>query len=81
MTPRINQVDLSIAKRIVIHGIRFDPKIDVFNAFNSDDYFTVRSATFQPSSAPGVPAAGSTYLLPASILQGRIVRIGAVVNW
>jgi hypothetical protein len=81
MTPRINQVDLSIAKRIVVRGVRIDPKIDLFNALNSDDYFTVRSTTFQPGSTPGTPAAGSTYLLPGSILQGRIIRIGAVVNW
>jgi hypothetical protein len=81
MTPRINQVDLSIAKRIVIRGVRFDPKIDVFNALNSDDYFTVRSTTFQPSATAGVPATGSTYMLPGSILQGRIVRIAAVVTW
>ena len=81
MTPRINQVDFSIARRLVVRGIRFDPKIDLFNAFNSDAYFTVRSTTFQPSATAGVPAAGSTYLLPGSILQGRIVRIGLVVNW
>src|SRR5205814_8895260 len=32
ITPRIIQVDLSIAKRIVIRGIRVAPTIDVFNA-------------------------------------------------
>src|SRR5207244_10149691 len=41
LTPRINQVDFSVGKRITLGHVRFDPKIDLFNALNSDDYFTV----------------------------------------
>ena len=78
-TPRLNQVDFSIAKRITIGRIKFDPKIDLFNLLNSSDYFNVRSTTFTPTAAPGV--SGGAYLLPGSILQGRLLRIGAVVNW
>ena len=84
LTPRINQVDFSVAKRIKIGGLRVDPKIDIFNLFNSDDYFTVRSgagtpSAFTPTATAGVSA--GTYLLPGSIIQGRLLRLGAVINW
>jgi len=79
LTPRLNQIDLSIAKRIKIGGFKFDPKIDLFNAFNSSDYFTVRTTTFTPSAAAGVSA--GTYMFPGSILQGRLLRLAAVINW
>jgi hypothetical protein len=79
LTPRLNQVDFSIGKRFQIGGFRFDPKIDLFNALNSSDYFTVRTQSFTPTAAAGVSA--GTYMYPGSILQGRLVRIAAVVNW
>jgi hypothetical protein len=85
MTPRINQVDFAISKRLTIGRFRFDPKLDIFNLLNSDDYFTVRSTTFSPiaagATATGMNGSGGAYLLPGSILQGRLLRIGAVVNW
>ena len=85
LTPRVNQLDLSFSKRITVGSIKFDPKIDIFNALNSDDYFTVRSPTFSPISNPALATAfngsGGTYLQPGSILQGRIIRLGAVVTW
>ena len=66
--------------------MRFEPKLDVFNVLNSSDYFTVRSTTFQPTGVPGdsQPGVGGTptaYLAPSSILQGRLLRIGATVTW
>src|SRR5204863_2151238 len=73
LTPRVNQVDFSFSKRIAFERLRFDPKVDLFNAFNSSDYFTVRSLTYST-------AQGATYKLPGSILQGRIIRLGLVVN-
>ena len=86
LTPRVNQLDLSFSKRITVGGIKFDPKIDIFNALNSDDYFTVRSTTFSPTTNPALTTpvtqgSAGTYLQPGSILQGRIIRIGAVVTW
>jgi hypothetical protein len=84
-TPRLNQVDLSIAKRITIGHVKLDPKIDLFNALNSDAYFTAKSTTFTPiaptATATGLNGSGGSYLLPASIIQGRILRIGLVVNF
>ena len=74
LTPRLNQLDLSFAKRVKLERFQFNPKLDIFNALNSSDYFTVRSLSYST-------AAGATYRQPGSILQGRILRIGAVVNW
>jgi hypothetical protein len=81
-TPRINQLDLAISKRITAGRFKFEPKLDVFNVLNSSDYFSVRSTTFQPTAVAGVSAGTPTaYLAPASILQGRLLRIGANVTW
>jgi hypothetical protein len=87
LTPRVNQLDLSFSKRITVRGIKFDPKIDIFNALNSADYFSVRSQTFTPVSNPALATglqgtgSGGTYLQPSSILQGRLIRLGAVITW
>ena len=74
LTPRINQVDFSVGKRFALERLRIEPKIDLFNAFNSSDYYTVRTLVYST-------AVGATYKQPGSILQGRIVRLGAVVSW
>jgi hypothetical protein len=74
MTPRLNQLDLSFSKRINLERWRIEPKVDLFNALNSSDYYSVKSLTYST-------AATATYKLPASILQGRIVRLGVSVNF
>ena len=79
MLPRMNQVDLSIAKRIKFGRATIDPKLDIFNAFNSSAYFTDKSEAFTPTTTAGV--SGGSYLWPGSILQGRLLRIAAVLNW
>jgi len=85
MTPRVSQLDVSISKRITFGNFKLDPKIDLFNALNSDDYYSVRTTTFAPVSNPalatGFNGSGGTYLQPQSILQGRLLRIAVVVNW
>jgi len=85
-TARLNQLDLAISKRITIGRFRFEPKADLFNALNSADYFTVRSTAFTPTAVAGASALGpggtpTAYLAPSSILQGRLLRIGANVTW
>ena len=40
-------------------------ELDIFNAFNSDDYTAVRSMQF----------GATTYLQPSTVLQGRIIRV------
>ncbi|HXG89514.1 MAG TPA: TonB-dependent receptor [Vicinamibacterales bacterium] len=70
-TPRINQLDFSVSKRFEFKGISVLPKMDLFNALNSDDYTGIVTSQF----------GAETYKRPAVILQGRIVRIGADVRW
>jgi hypothetical protein len=70
-TPRINTVDFALNKAFQFGRVRILPKLDVFNALNSDDYTAVSTMQF----------ATATYLRPSTILQGRIVRIGADVKW
>ena len=92
LTPRTNQLDVGVAKRLTFGHVRVDPKIDFFNALNSSAYFTVRSTAFSPivgpdgTSSPALPApaTGSSFTnfrAPGSVLQGRIVRVGANVTW
>jgi hypothetical protein len=86
LTPRVNQLDLSFSKRITVGSLKIDPKIDIFNALNSDDYFSVRSTSYSPTTNPALTTpltlgSAGTYLQPGSILQGRIIRLGAVLNW
>jgi hypothetical protein len=86
LTPRVNQLDLSFSKRITVKGMKFDPKIDIFNALNTDAYYTVRGTVFSPTTnaaltTPVTQGSAGTYLQPGSILQGRIIRLGAVITW
>jgi len=74
LTPRINQVDFSVSKRLSFERVRLQPRIDLFNALNSSDYYTVRSMVY--STAPN-----ATYKLPGSILLGRLVRLGFNLNF
>ena len=66
-TPRITQVDFSLSKSFEFGKFRLAPKLDIFNALNSDDYTGVATAQF----------GAATYMRPSTILQGRIIRIGA----
>jgi hypothetical protein len=70
-TPRINQLDLSASKRFEWGMLNITPKLDVFNALNSDDYTAVQTSQF----------GAATYKQPSVILQGRIIRFGADVRW
>jgi len=69
-----------------VSRLKIEPKLDVFNVFNSSDYFSVRSTTFAPTAVAGVPALGAggaptAYLAPSSILQGRLARVSVTLNW
>jgi hypothetical protein len=70
-TPRMNQVDISGSKSITFGWLTMQPKIDVFNVLNSDDYTAVETAQFNASA----------YLRPSSVLQGRIIRVGVDMRW
>ena len=70
-TPRINQFDFSASKSLEFGAIRLTPKLDLFNALNSDDYTSVSSTQF----------GAATYMRPSVILHGRIIRIGVNASW
>ncbi len=70
-TPRINQVDFSASKSFDLGRLRVIPKLDIFNALNSDDYSSVETLLF----------GAAAYQRPSVILQGRIIRLGADVRW
>jgi hypothetical protein len=70
-TPRMNQFDFAVSKTFRVSTISISPKLDLFNAFNADDYGSVTSMQY----------GAATYLRPSSILQGRIIRVGADVKW
>ena len=70
-TPRINQVDLSVSKSVKMGTTTFLPKVDIFNALNSDDYTSIVISQYL----------AATYKRPSTILQGRIIRVGVDVRW
>jgi hypothetical protein len=70
-TPRVNQVDFGLSKMVTYRTMRITPKLDLFNALNSDQYTAVSSTQFNAAS----------YLQPSVVLQGRIVRVGVDVKW
>ncbi|MEO7156780.1 MAG: hypothetical protein ABI039_04410, partial [Vicinamibacterales bacterium] len=70
-TPRINQLDLSASKSVEFGAFRVTPKLDLFNALNSDDYTAVASVQY----------GAATYMRPSTILQGRIIRFAIDAKW
>jgi hypothetical protein len=92
LTPRTNQLDFGLAKRLKFGRIRFDPRVDLFNALNSDAYYSVVSSSFSPVvgaagvNGPADPSLAGTsgftaYHQPARFLQGRIVKLGFNMSW
>ncbi len=69
--PRLRQLDLSLAKRLQIGSYRLEGQVDIFNVFNANTYAQFRSTRFDTAA----------YLLPASVLQGRMIRLGVQLKW
>jgi hypothetical protein len=65
---RLNQVDVRFSKIFKFGRSTLDANVDLYNAFNSDAVL-LESATYS-----GVN--GGTWLLPTSVIQGRIVKFG-----
>ncbi|MEZ5286895.1 MAG: TonB-dependent receptor, partial [Vicinamibacterales bacterium] len=70
-TPRIKQLDVSFSKKVTVGRVNATPKIDFFNALNSDDYSSVSTMQYLASA----------YQRPSVILQGRIIRVGVDMTW
>jgi hypothetical protein len=69
--PRMNQLDLSLAKWFQLGRTRIQGQVDVFNAFNKNTDLSYRSTN----------ATTAAYLLPSSVLQGRQIRLGMQMKW
>ena len=69
--PRLLQVDFALSRSFSVGHLRVNPKLDLFNALNSDDYTAVTSMQY----------GAATYKRPSVILQGRIIRVGADLKW
>ena len=72
--PNLWDLDLRLAKTIRVQRVSVIVSGDLFNALNSSDYFAVRTMVYST-------VAGASYKQPSSILLGRLIRLGAVVNW
>ena len=72
LTPRLNQVDFSFSKRVTFERLRFEPRVDLFNAFNSSDYYAVQTLVYSTTTA---------YKRPSAILQGRLLKLGVNVQF
>jgi len=70
-TPRYNQIDIGASKVIRFRQSSIMPRIDLFNAFNSDAYTSVTTLQY----------GATAYMQPSVILQGRLIRIGVDVKW
>jgi hypothetical protein len=66
MLDRVNQLDLSVNRMFRINGRRLQLRFDAFNSLNQSAVLAARSAAFGTAA----------YRQPASVLNGRIYRIG-----
>jgi len=69
--PRLNQLDLGVAKSLSVGAVRVQGQIDVFNVFNKSTILGYRSTNF----------ATAAYLQPSTVLQARMVRLGMQLRW
>jgi hypothetical protein len=68
---RNNELDFGLSKTFRFDTLKFTPKLDLFNALNSDNYSAVASTQY----------AALTYMQPSVVLQGRIIRASIEVKW
>lgn len=69
--PRVRQLDLSLQKSFNVGRSRFQGQVDIFNVGNSNAVAAVASTLY----------ATAAYNRPASVLQGRMIRLGVQVKW
>jgi hypothetical protein len=66
---RWNQVDVRLAKKFQVQRVRFQGQVDIFNILNASSILSTNE-TF-----------GSSLDRPTSILQGRLIAIGAQMTF
>jgi hypothetical protein len=69
--PRLNQLDVSVAKSFTVGTVRLQGQMDVFNVFNKSTILSYRSTNF----------ATAAYLQPSTVLQARMIRLGMQLRW
>lgn len=70
---RLKQFDLKLSKTFKHRGLTFGPTVDVYNVFNSDKVFNFQALTYANTAG--------TYLVPNTILLGRVIGMGLLVRW
>jgi hypothetical protein len=71
----LNQLDLRVAKRFRAGTrARLQVMADLYNAFNSD-------WVFSQNNVLGVNSVSSTWLRPTNVLQARMLKVGAQLDW
>ena len=69
---RINQLDIKLQKNFRINRFTVSPVLEIFNLNNSDAIISYVSTS---------ALSGAGYLKPNSIMQPRIIGLGANVRW
>jgi hypothetical protein len=65
----MTQMDLRLGKTIRVSKMRFQPQVDFYNLLNANDILAYNN-TYGPA-----------WQRPTSIMQGRILKFGAQVDW
>jgi hypothetical protein len=68
---RITQLDLKASKTFRINRVTVSPTVEAFNINNSDAIISYQSTN----------SIAAAYLAPNSIMQGRMIGVGAQVKW
>jgi hypothetical protein len=69
---RINQLDLKLQKTFRVNRVSISPVFEVFNVNNSDAIISYASTS---------ALAGAGFLRPNSIMQPRVIGVGANLKW
>lgn len=70
---RLQQLDFRLSKTFRVDRLTVAPMLEAYNVLNSDKVFGYQSANYANSSG--------TYLVPSTILLGRVIGFGASVRW
>jgi len=67
--PRVTQVDVRVSRDMKVGRIRLRPRVDVFNLFQDNGVQSITSRC------------GSSWLKPGSVLNRRMVKLGAQLDF
>jgi hypothetical protein len=70
---RLHQLDLKVSKTFRMGKVTISPRFEVFNTFNTDKVINRVSSSY--ANATG------TFRQPNTIVEGRIIGLGAMVKW